>query len=233
MPNFKSTVVFDIETIGFDFEKDLDEVQQEYLIKHAKSEEEILAAKELLGLYPVSGKIVCIAMHNIETKGGCVYFETGNGSVIEEKKENVLYKSGTEKEILEWFWEDIKKFKKYVTFNGRCFDVPFLRIRSAILGVKCSRELHTPRFKTEVHCDLLEELTFQGAFRKFNLDFYTKAFGIKSPKDQVDGHAVPQMISEGRGMDVAEYCYGDVVATGELYVKWLESWCAPETKKSW
>ncbi|GIW57376.1 MAG: hypothetical protein KatS3mg083_321 [Candidatus Dojkabacteria bacterium] len=44
-----SRVVFDIETVGMDFDKDLDQVQQEYLIKYAKDEEEIRLIKEGLG----------------------------------------------------------------------------------------------------------------------------------------------------------------------------------------
>ena len=31
-------------------------------------------------------------------------------------------------------------------------------------------------------CDLLDQLTFYGASRRFSLDFYCRAFGIPSPK---------------------------------------------------
>ena len=53
-----SKVAFDIETIGYDFEQDLDDAQKEYLLKFAKNDEEIVAIKEGLGLYPLTGKIV-------------------------------------------------------------------------------------------------------------------------------------------------------------------------------
>lgn len=224
-----SKVVFDVETIGYNFDKDLDEVQKEYLLKFAKTEEEIEAVKEGLGLFPVSGKIVAIAMYNIESGKGAVFYTPSEGKFKREEieEDSAKYFACDEKEILEKFWETIVKYERYITFNGRGFDVPFVRIRSAILGVKCPIELMTPRFKSDYkknpHIDLLEELTFAGTIKKFNLDFYCKAFGIQSPKESVNGHEVPRMIKEGRGLDVARYCYGDVVATAELFKKWNES----------
>lgn len=227
-------VVFDIETIGFDFDNDFDDVQKEYLLKFAKSDDEKDAIKEGLGLYPVSGKIVTIAMYNIDSKKGCVFYDPGFNAPKQEEKEvdGIKYIPGNEKEILENFWDFIKKFDFYITFNGRAFDIPFVRIRSAILGVKCSLELMTPRFKSTYkanpHIDLLEELTFNGAFsKKFNLDFYCKAFGVPTPKTTMTGHEVPKYIAEGKGLEVAEYCMRDVVSTGELFRKWDESFrCA-------
>lgn len=222
-----SKVVFDIETIGLDFERDFDDVQKSYLIKNAKSEEEIKAIKEGLGLYPVSGKIVAIAMHNIESGKGVVFYTPSKTEFERQvfEEDGVRYFACDEKEMLQRFWETIVKYDRYITFNGRAFDVPFIRIRSAILGVKCSIELMTPRYKSAYnvnpHIDLLEELTFYGAVnKKFNLDFYCKAFGIKSPKESLNGYKVPKMIEEGRGLDVAKYCYGDVLATAELFKKW-------------
>jgi hypothetical protein len=76
-----------------------------------------------------------------------------------------------------------------VTFNGRGFDVPFIYLRSALLNVPISKKNWLGyRYATEPHCDLAEQLTFysvsgrDGAARRFNLDFYCKAFGIESPK---------------------------------------------------
>lgn len=221
-----SKIVFDIETIGIDFANDLDEIQQEYLLKYAKTDDEKNAVKEGLGLYPVSGKIVAIAFYNPDTQKGGVYFSTGNKTEIEEEIENVKYKSGTEKDILEWFWADVKKYDQVITFNGRCFDVPFVIIRSAINGVKCTKKIMGNRWgSNKVHIDLLDELTFQGAFKKFNLDFYCKAFGIKSSKSDTNGHEVFKMYKEGKGFDIAKYCVGDVVATAELFEKWEKAGC--------
>jgi hypothetical protein len=85
------------------------------------------------------------------------------------------------------------------------------------------------RFATEPHCDLAEQLTFysvsgrDGAARRFNLDFYCKAFGIESPKSHgVTGMDVGQLMAEKKFREIAEYCLRDVRATVELYKIWKE-----------
>ena len=94
-------------------------------------------------------------------------------------------------------------------------------LRSAILSIKPTRNLIPYRFDSSTHCDLLEQLTFYGAVRRFNLDFYCKAFGIKSPKsDGVTGLDLGDLFREKRFKDIAAYCLGDVVAMAELYRRW-------------
>ena len=135
-----------------------------------------------------------------------------------------------EGELLTEFWEAVVHYDSIITFNGRTFDVPFIYLRSALLNVRISRKNWLGyRFQTEPHCDLLEQLTFygvsgrDGAARRFNLDFYCKAFGIPSPKSHgVTGMDVGRLMSEGRTREVAEYCLGDVLATGQLYNIWKE-----------
>ncbi|MBC8095958.1 MAG: hypothetical protein H7Y43_09110, partial [Akkermansiaceae bacterium] len=113
---------------------------------------------------------------------------------------------------------------------GRGFDVPFIYLRSALLNVPISRKDWLGyRYQTEPHCDLAEQLTFynvsgrEGAARKFNLDFYCKAFGIESPKSHgITGMDVNTLLAEGRYRDIAEYCLRDVVATVSLFQIWRE-----------
>jgi 3'-5' exonuclease len=95
--------------------------------------------------------------------------------------------------------------------------------RSALLGVKPTRNLMGNRYAVGDHCDLLDQLTFYGALRKFSLDFYCKTFGIKSPKESgVTGLDMGRLFGEKKYRDIAEYCLGDVKATAELYRKWAE-----------
>ncbi|MBI5325074.1 MAG: 3'-5' exonuclease, partial [Ignavibacteriae bacterium] len=76
--------------------------------------------------------------------------------------------------------------------------------------------------------DLLDELTFYspgpyGATKRFNFDFYTREFGITSPKSAgIDGSKVSEFYNEGKILDIAEYCLRDVTATWELFLKWKE-----------
>ena len=227
-----SRVIFDIETIGFDWD-DFDEKQHEYLTKFAKNDDELVAIKERLGLHPLTGRIVTIAMYNPDSKKGVVYFESGNDQVYDHIKDNFTYKSSDEKTLLENFWRDIVKYDEFITFNGSRFDCPYLLLRSTILGVKCTRDLMPPRFEKKPHTDLAKVLNFYGELEKiFPLDFYCKVFGVKSPKEgEVHGHEVPKFFAEGKGLEIAEYCAGDVIATGELMKKLEESAPPPFVKK--
>jgi hypothetical protein len=69
-------------------------------------------------------------------------------------------------------------------------------------------------------------MTFYGTTRKFNLDFYCKAFGIRSPKSEgITGADLGPLFRAGRFREIAAYCLGDIIATAELYRKW-ESYLA-------
>jgi 3'-5' exonuclease len=217
-----SKVIFDIETSGVDFDS-LDKERKEYLLKFAETDEEKEEAKQRLALYALTAEVVAIGMLNPETNKGVVYYQNNNGEAEEFTEDNILYKSGTEKEVLEYFWEAMKSYGQFITFNGRGFDCPFLMTRSAILEVKPTKNLMPYRFSTDVHIDLLEQLSWQGAIRKFSLDFFCKAFDIKSPKNNgITGLDVPVLYKEGKYQDIAKYCFGDLVATKDLYDRWNE-----------
>ena len=67
-----SSVVFDIETLGFPLET-FDDVQQEYLLKFADTEEKRELELQKLNLYPFTAQIIAIGMLNPETKSGKVF----------------------------------------------------------------------------------------------------------------------------------------------------------------
>jgi len=69
----------------------------------------------------------------------------------------------------------------------------------------------------------MEQLTFYNAMRRFNLDFYCKSFGIRSPKeDGITGLELAPLFEQKQFRTIAEYCFGDVLATAELYRRWKE-----------
>lgn len=223
-----SNLVFDIETIGVSFES-LDHTAQEYIKKYAENEEELAEAKDRLSFSPLTGEIVAIGVLNPETNKGAVYtrFKDAKEARSVELELGVTLEPGTEKEILEQFWTIAAQYNCFISFNGRSFDVPFLMIRSAILGVKPTKNLMSNRYTSSqkfgaLHIDLLDQLTFYGAVRrKFTLHFWTKAFGIKSPKeDGITGDAVQGLYHEGKSLDIARYNLGDLKATKALYEKW-------------
>ena len=230
-------LVFDIETSALPLEN-FDEVQQEYLLRELEKipDEATRAAKraEVLrqfNLWPLTAQVVCIAMLNADSQRGQVLFLAEDYDDVAKAGDPVEFvPCADEAELLAAFWDVAKHYDEIVTFNGRGFDVPFLYLRSAQLNVPISRKNWLGyRFATEPHCDLAEQLTFysvsgrDGAARKFNLDFYCKAFGIESPKGHgVTGMDVKRLMDEGRHREIAEYCLRDVVATVRLHQIWKE-----------
>jgi DNA polymerase III epsilon subunit-like protein len=215
-----SHVVLDIETLGFPVEL-FDETRQKYLLKFAETDADRLEAIQKLSLYPTTAQIIAIGMLNPETNRAKILFQSDEKLDYFSDDELIHFKSGSEKEIIEQFWLDIGHYDQFVTFNGRGFDCPFLMLRSAILQVQPTRNLMPYRYDASIHCDLLEQFTFYGALRKFNLDFYCKSFGIDSPKAHgVTGLDMKQLTDEKRFREIAEYNLRDLQATAELFRRW-------------
>lgn len=232
-------LVFDIETSALPL-ANFDDVQQEYLFREAlnladpearrKRYDEILRQ---FSLWPLTAQVVCIAMLNAESSRGKVLFVAEDYEEPEEGAEPVAVEylaCADEAELLAEFWQVARHYDSIVTFNGRGFDVPFVYLRSAVLNVPVTQKGWLGyRFQTEPHCDLIEQLTFygvsgrDGAARRFNLDFYCKAFGLESPKSHgVTGMDINDMIAQKRFREIAEYCLRDVEATVQLYKIWKE-----------
>ncbi|MBF0557875.1 MAG: ribonuclease H-like domain-containing protein [Nitrospirae bacterium] len=215
-----SSVIFDIETVGTDFDS-LDPASQEYFLKYAEDEKEARRIKESLSLYPQTAEIVSIGMLNPDTGKGAVYFQTPGDMLLPFEENGVLFECGTEKELLEKFWIAIKAYDQFVTFNGRVFDCPFIMIRSAVNRIKPSRELLPNRYSGP-HIDLMDQLSFFGTSKKrFSLDMWCKTFNIESPKAAgITGNDVKELFRAKRYVDIARYCARDIIATKELFLTW-------------
>jgi DNA polymerase elongation subunit (family B) len=214
-----ANLVFDIETVGVKFEE-LDPVIQKNFLKSAKTKEEEEEIKDRTGLAPVSGEVVAIALLNPETGKGRVYFQAPDGGAEDYEKDGVEYLVKTEKEILEAFWEDIKLYQTIISYNGRGFDAPFIIFRSMFHGIKPSKNIMPYRYGKDGHFDILDQLTFFGAFRRFSLEVICSFLGIKNPKDEgVSGLEVNELYGKKEYEKIAEYCMRDVYATAELYDK--------------
>lgn len=215
-------IVFDIETTGFPLDS-FDEVQQLYLMKFSETDAEKAEAIRKLNLSALTAQVIAIGMLNPETNAGKVFYQTDETGSWTSEDGTIEYIPGTEIENLERFWETIPRYEQFITFNGRSFDCPFLLLRSCLLGIKPTRNLMPYRYSSKEHCDLLEQLTFYGVARKYNLDFFCKAFAIPTPKDKgFTGLDLAEMFKARRYKEIAEYCMGDVQATAALYRKWDE-----------
>jgi DNA polymerase elongation subunit (family B) len=228
-------IVFDIETIGEDFEA-LDKATQENLTKWIKKdstneEEYKLALQDLksgLGFSPLTGQIVALGVLDVHKNEGAVYYQAPGQKNEEVKEDGITLKQMPEAEMLKKFWELAQKYQIFITFNGRGFDVPFLMIRSAIHGIRPTKDLMQARYPWQargdgaVHVDLYDQLSFYGATRrKGSLHLWSRAFGIESPKAEgVSGEDVQPLFKKKRFLDIARYNIGDLRATRALYEKW-------------
>ncbi len=227
-------LVFDIETVGFNFEsfdKTTKESLTSWIKKESASEEEYKAAledlKNQLGFSPLTGEIVAIGILDVEKDKGAVYYQAPGEKANEILEEGIKFKNLTEKDILLSFWEAAKDYDEFISFNGRAFDAPFMVVRSAYHKIRPSinlmpnRYLESQKFGVK-HIDLLDQLCFYGAVRKKgNLHLWSRLFGIKSPKeDGVTGDEVGKLFKEKRFLDIAKYNVGDLRATSKLYEYW-------------
>ncbi|PKL78122.1 MAG: 3'-5' exonuclease [Ignavibacteriae bacterium HGW-Ignavibacteriae-4] len=232
-------IVFDIETASMDFDS-FSESQQEYLVRGAVTDEEIEQKKFMLGLYPFTAQVVCIGLQLMEGVNGEYEIkneaafstlpdydgEEGAELTLPSGKQCLLY---TERGLLEAFWKIVTKYSgaTLISFNGRSFDVPFLMLRSALLKIRPSRNLmNGTKWNYPGHTDLIDELSFYNpspysASKRFNFDFYTRAFGITSPKSEgVDGSMVSELYNKGEIATISDYCLRDINATWELFLVW-------------
>lgn len=230
-------LVFDIETSALALGS-FDDAQREYLFREAEKlpdeasrEQRRAEIQQLFNLWPFTARVVCVAMVNAETARGQVLFTADEREAARTASGPVEFVPCVDEAgLLTAFWDVARRYDAIITFNGRAFDIPFVYLRSALLNVPISRKDWLGyRFQTEPHCDLAEQFTFygvsgrDGAARRFNLDFYCRAFGIESPKSHgVTGSDVNQLVNEKRFREIAEYCLRDVQATAKLYHIWRE-----------
>ncbi len=232
------TLIFDIETVGEPWDS-LDAVTKEslsrWVMRTTQSEDEreavLLDIREGLGFSPLTGHIVAIGVYDLELEQGVVYYQ---GATLPDIEDEIFsYKVRSEKEMLEDFWEGAKNYDTFVTFNGRRFDIPFLNLRSAIHAIRPTQNLMEGRYlyqqKSVHHVDLQDQMTYYGALQKRpSLHLFCRAFGIESPKEEgIAGDDVAELFRSKKFGDIAHYNARDVLATAELYKKWL-TYLSPE-----
>lgn len=226
-------LVFDIETVGEDFDA-LDKTTQKVLTswverstnKPQEYEREMENIKNGLGFSPYTGHIVAIGTLDAEKEHGGVYYDAPGQKNEDAEEDGVRLRQMTEKELLQKFWDIAKEYDTFISFNGRGFDAPFLYIRSAANGVRSTKDLMSNRYigsqRGCAHIDLMDQLTFYGAVAKRpSLHLVCRAFGIKSPKaDGITGDDVARLFKEKKFLDIARYNVGDLRATKALYDHW-------------
>jgi 3'-5' exonuclease len=184
---------FDIETVPTD--KALQE--NGLLDAQIKLDEPELIKK--LSLSAVTAKIICL----------CYAIEPSVSGTIE-----VL--QGEETDIINGFWKIVPDCNLFVGHNILDFDMRFIYQRSVIHQIKPSRDIPFTRFRNAPIYDTMQEWSKWGR-EHASLDNLSKALGIPSPKENLDGSKVYPYYRAGKLPEIIEYCKRDVESVRAVY----------------
>jgi hypothetical protein len=112
--------------------------------------------------------------------------------------------------------DDLLTGRSCVTFSGRAFDLPVLCLaaqkarRFALPALVAAAK--EPRFHSAKHYDLADRISGFGGARGATLERLCKELQIAAKVD-MHGSEVGKLFEEGRMVEVANYCDGDVAST--------------------
>ena len=187
------TIFLDIETVPTD-----PSLQENGLLEAQIQLNEAELLKKL-SLSAVTAKIICIC-YAVEPPVGC----------------EVQALQGEETEIINAFWKLAADCNLFVGHNILDFDLRFIYQRSIIHQIKPSRDLPFARFRNAPIYDTMQEWSKWGR-EHASLDTLSKALGIPSPKETLDGSKVYPYYRAGKIAEIIEYCKRDVDSTRQVY----------------
>ena len=123
---------------------------------------------------------------------------------------------GEETEIIKNFWKLAVDYNLFVGHNILDFDLRFIYQRSVIHQIKPSRDIPFTRFRNAPIYDTMQEWSKWGR-EHVSLDNLTKALGIPSPKENLDGSKVYPYYRAGKLPEIVEYCKRDVDSVRQVY----------------
>lgn len=172
------------------------------------------------GIYSEFGKIICISTGYIK------------GSQFQIKS----FFDDSEAELLENFAKMIKNLSvaqqwMLCAHNGKEFDFPYIARRMLVNGIHLPDMLDLSSKKPwEVnHLDTMELWKF-GDYKNYtSLDLLCTLFGIKTPKDDIDGSMVSKVYWEEKNLKrIVTYCQKDTYAISCLLLKFKGLQIIPE-----
>jgi 3'-5' exonuclease len=123
---------------------------------------------------------------------------------------------GDEREIIRAFWTLAEDCNLFVGHNILDFDLRFIYQRSIIHEIKPSRDIPFARFRNAPVYDTMQEWSKWGR-EHVSLDALSKALGIPSPKESLDGAKVYPYYRAGKLAEIIEYCKRDVDSARKVY----------------
>lgn len=162
------------------------------------------AARKAGGLHAHIGWVCCVSVATVS-----------QGGEIDDVASFTAAAPDHEAEAIGAFWDHVSyDGPKYaVTFNGKWFDAPFLRVRSMKHQIRVPSAarcvLDTHRWQNRPHLDLAHVVHPVS----MGLADLCDVLDVPSPKGGIDGSRVSHAVEQGRIAEVARYCERDVVAT--------------------
>jgi len=123
---------------------------------------------------------------------------------------------GEETDIIKNFWKLAVDCNLFVGHNILDFDLRFIYQRSVIHQIKPSRDIPFTRFRNAPIYDTMQEWSKWGR-EHVSLDTLSKALGIPSPKENLDGSKVYPYYRAGKLAEIVEYCKRDVESVRQVH----------------
>jgi predicted PolB exonuclease-like 3'-5' exonuclease len=150
-------------------------------------------------LSALAGRIVCV----------CLLIDDG-----QHIAESALI-SPDEKAIVSGFWAAVRPTDVFIGHNLFDFDLPMIRQRSWILGIRPSRRIDLRRFYSRDFIDTLQLWSNFGSQRYASLDQLAAAMGCEAKT--AHGCDVAEWWAAGDLVQIAQYCSQDVRVTYQLF----------------
>lgn len=237
--------VLDIET--FASLDTLEYADYRYLRTRGREEISDEDLEKRLALNPYTLSVISAAVAHVDNgriQGATVYYVAKSGEDLVEEGPCVINYTPVlcprlpqdlpegEQLLLEQLWQELGGAELLVTYNGRNFDLPVLRLRSMIHGLPIPETIANPRFlrSGDAHLDLADFLSCQNPEYRYTLEFVCRKFGIDLRKNTMDGTKVHEAFLAGKYLDIARYNAQDTLATAQLYLR-IARYLAPEPRE--
>lgn len=214
--NLNQCLFFDIETVRNPITPPLDILRWQFrdrdtdqLATESEAEEAFLRKG---ALFPELGKIVCISIGMFKNGTFFVksYYGDDEAKIISEFVKVV----GGDRKIL-------------IAFNGKGFDLPYLRKRAMICGVGYLSKLQgndSGCKPWELDGTLIDPIEhWKGSnFMNTSLELLCYALNIPTPKGTIRGNEVSDTYFSGGIETIVKYCEGDVIAVANIIRRWRD-----------
>jgi hypothetical protein len=173
-------------------------------------------------LYAEFAKVVTISIGRVNISEGIITVK----SFYKGCEEGIE----TEADIINGFYKLLDAFKSkygkiYLCGHAiKTYDIPTIFKRSLILGILPHDLVDTSNTKPWLLDWLIDTLElFKGdSYSPSSLLALTAAFGLESPKQDIQGHETTQTYYNGEVERIAKYCERDVVAVANVLLKMMQ-----------